>query len=232
MSIEYELSLNKLTTPPSYSPRVRPRATIGPAQLAAAISSATTMNEADVAGVLIALAEQVQTQLLAGNWVALDGIGILTTSLTGRLATPTDPLPEDSTLELGYRADSPLRARLRAAATYERIDPADQAPLLLTLTIKVGGILPDVVTNNVLELLGDRLGLDPAQLDEGVFLVPATGPALRVTNYLQNGDKKLLFALPGGITDSTEYTLQVRNRRQNSVSLRTTSWPTLLIGAV
>jgi nucleoid DNA-binding protein len=232
MSIEYELSVNKLTTPPSYAPRVRPRATTGLEALAQRIADASTLAPADVQATLVAFTELIESELIAGNWVQLDGIGIITTSLTGRLAGPTDPLPEDSKVEIGFRADNRLRKNLRANAQFTRIDPSDQAPLLLALSVKVGIILPDIRTNDVLELLGDRLSVDESKPDEGAFLVPATGPALRATNYLSNGDKKLLFAVPGGITDNTEYTLQVRNRRQNSVALRTTSWPTLLAGAV
>ena len=232
MSIEYELSLNKLTTPPSYAPRVRPRATTGLAALGQRIAGSSTVAPADVQAVLVGLTEQIEADLIAGNWVALDGIGIITSSLKGRLASPTDPLPAGSEVEIGFRAEPRLRKNIRANAIYTRIDPSDQAPLLLTLTLKVGGDPGHISASNVLEILGDRLKIDLASADEGAYLVPASGPALRITNYLHNGDKQLLFALPDGITDGTDYTLQVRNRRKGSITLRTASWPAPLIGQV
>jgi predicted histone-like DNA-binding protein len=232
MSIQYELSLNKLTTPPSYTPRVRPRATIGLDQIAQRIADASTLSPADIHATLVAFTELIESELLAGNWVALEGIGIITTSLSGRIAGPTDPLPEDSKVEIGFRADNRLRKNLRANADRERIDPSDQAPLLLALNLKVGSVLPDIAPTNVLELEGDRLKINESELDEGVFLVPPGAAALRVVNYLSNGDKKLLFALPTGLASGEAYTLQVRNRRTRSIVLRTTTWPTLLVGTV
>lgn len=232
MSLEYELSLNKLTTPDSYSPRVRPRATTGLQAIGQRIAAASTLAPADIQATLVAFTELIESELIAGNWVSLDGIGIITSSLTGRLAGPTDPLPADSKVEIGFRADGRLRRNVRANAELTRIDPSDQAPLLLTLAMKVGIALPSVTVPSVLELLGDRLRIDESKPDEGVFFAESGGSPQRVTNYLHNGDKQLLFAVPDGIADGVEYTLQVRNRRKGSVTLRTTSWPILLLAQI
>ena len=226
MSIEYELSLNKLTTPDSYAARVRPRATTGTAALAAAIAGSSTMSEADVAGVLMALAAQVQTELLAGNWVQIDGLGILTTSVKARLATITDPLPSDASIEIGYRADSTLREQVQTQASFERIEATDQSPLLLTLTAQTGPGLGGVGPGDVLQFIGDRMKVRPAASDEGVFFTDATGTATRVTNYLHNTDKELQFAVPSGLTPATSYTVQVRARVRGSNTLRSTTWGT------
>jgi hypothetical protein len=225
MSIQYELSLNKLTTPASYAPRVRPRDTLDLATLGAQIAGSSTLALADVQAVLTSLTEQIQAGLLAGNWVALDGIGIITSSLTGRLPTPTSPLPSESQVDIGFRADTRLRKNLRANAHFERLEPTPQAPLLLTLVAESGGGLGSIAAGDVLRLSGDRLRVHPAVASEGVFLVGTTGSPIKVENYLENGDKQLLFVLPSLAGGSSSFTLEVRARRENSTTLRTTAWP-------
>jgi Domain of unknown function (DUF4469) with IG-like fold len=167
----------------------------------------------------------VQAELLAGNWVAIEGIGIVTTSIRAKVPTITDPLPADTTVEIGFRADNPLRQRIRAQAQYERIDPADQNPLLLTLTAQTGGGLGGVNAGDVLEFIGDRMKLDPLEADEGIFFEDGTNAPVKVTNYLYIADKRLQFAVPAGLISGGSYTLVVRARRKNSVATRSASWP-------
>jgi len=231
MSIQYDLSLNKLTTPASYAPRVRPRATTDTAALAAAIASTSSQSVADVQAVLISLAAQVQTQLLAGNQVQIDGLGIISATLRGRVPGPTDPLPDDATIEVGYRADNPLRKALQTQGQLERVDPENLAPLLLVLEAETGAGLLSLAAGDVLRLSGDRLKVNVAAADEGAFLISDVGTANRVTNYLSNGDKELLFAVPATLNASTTYTLWVRNRRKGSIALRSSAWPTPVVAA-
>ncbi len=225
MSLQYELNVNKLTTPNSYAARVRPRATIGTDALAAAIGGATTFSAPDVKAVLLALAVQVQSELLAGNWVQIDGLGIITTSLKARVPAITDPLPADATAEIGFRADAQLRAQVQTQAQYERIEASDQSPLLLTCAAQTGGGINALAPSDVVQIIGDRLKCKVSLLDEGVFFVDPTGPATRVTNYLYNADKQLQFATPPGLSAGINYRLEVRNRRKSSIALRTASWP-------
>lgn len=229
MSIQYELALNKLTTPPSYTPRVRPRATINLTTLGARIAASSTVAAADVQAVLRGLTTQIEADLLAGNWVALDGIGILTSSLTGRVPTPTGPLPANSKVQIGFRADTTLRTNLQTDAQLTRVDPSDQSPLLLTLTAESGDGLGSILPGNVLRLQGDRLKVNTTMIDEGVFFVPASGPAIEVDTFLGNGDKELLFIVPSVAGGAVSYTLEVRSRRKGSTALRTSAWPTPLI---
>lgn len=178
MSIEYELSLNKLTTPPSYAPRVRPRATT--------------------------------------DLAALDGIGIVTTSVRAKVPAITDPLPADASIEIGFRANRDLRDQIQTQAHIERVEPGDHAPLLLRLA-QTGPGVGGLGAGNVLQFIGARMKFDPAAPDEGVFFLSPSLATIRAANKLSIGDKKLQFAVPAGLqTDTTTSSKSARCGRAAS----------------
>ena len=229
MPIEYEVALNKLTTPASYTPRVRSRGTVTTAELIRDISAQSTLSEADARAMLIALAERVAAELRAGNSVSIDGIVQLTPTLSAKLAGPTDPLPADATIGIGARVDVKLVNGLRSDASLTRVEAANLSPSLLTVTATTGA-LTALAADNILEIKGERLSFDPTQSDEGAFFVPPSGPAVRATNYLDKGDKRLRFAVPA-LTSGTSYTLEVRKRSKGSQTLRSGAWATSLVAA-
>jgi len=49
----------------------------------------------------------------------------------------------------------------------------------------------------------------------GVFLVPPTGDAIRVSHYLSMGDRKLLFAAPT-VPAATDFSLELRVRTKGA----------------
>ncbi|MEI6513795.1 MAG: hypothetical protein WCO51_11070, partial [bacterium] len=179
MSIDYEVTLNKLTTPASYSARVKPKNTVVLDDLLTAISASCTLAPSDVAATVMNFITQVKSELLKGNSVHIDGLATFGTSISAKMATPTSDLPVDYQVKVNVNASRGLLDEVRDAANVTRISAPSLAPDLLTLTA-VTGTLTSLLVNNTLTLEGDRLSFDPSHNDEGVFFVKVSdGTAVR-----------------------------------------------------
>jgi hypothetical protein len=88
----------------------------------------------------------------------------------------------------------------------------------------------EVISNGMVgELKGSYLKFDPADSEQGVFVIKADGSALRCDNYIHNTASKLLFYVPGTLTVGEEVELEVRNKVNNTVkNLRSGSLATTL----
>ncbi len=191
MPIEYEVALNKLTTPTSYAARVRPQYTVRLNDLLKDIASSCTVTPADINAVVTAFIDRVQTELARGNNVSIDGLGIYGVRIKAKMAQLTDPLPSDYKILVSVRPDRGIVQSVRGMASLARVEQTSKAPLLLVLTAWIGSVFA-ANPGSVYEIVGDRLAFDPAEPDEGVFFVPvSTGSAVRATNYLYRGEKRV-----------------------------------------
>lgn len=231
MPIEYTLTANPLTTPPSYSPHVATKNTRRIADLTPRLAERTAQSPEAVTAVLSALGDEILQSLLAGDAVILDDITQITPTLTGRVATATGDLPPNSNPGISLRPVGKLLADFKAQAQFTRIAGDNLAPQILEVKA-ISGSLTALRDRDILELSGNRLGLDAAQTDEGLFFVPtATGSAVRATIYLDTGDKTLRVQVPSGLTAAATYTLRVDARRAVEGLVRSTSWGTPITAA-
>ncbi len=231
MPIEYTLTANTLTTPPSYSPHVVTKNTRRTADLTGRLAERTAQSPEAVTAVLSALGDEVLQALLAGDAVILDDIAQITPTLTGRVATATGDLPPNSNRGISLRAVGKLLADFKAQAQFTRIPGDNTAPSLLEVKA-LSGLLTGLRERDLLELAGNRLGLDPAQTDEGLFFVPTgTGSPVRASIYLDTGEKTLRVQVPTGLTATATYTLRVDARRTAGGLVRSTSWGTPITAA-
>lgn len=223
--IEYEIVPNPLTTPPSYSLRVRPRGTVGGEDLFAEVAQEVALDPATVAAVLDGVRRVTARHLLDGDTVQVPGIGLLSAQIAEKLLTPTQPLSDAATRGVNFRTDSGLLDTLKNEGHFTRVESASQAPKLVTLTALGGATLEALRAGNLVQIEGERLALDPAQPDEGAFLLPATGPAVRMTDYNAKGQKTTQFFVAAGLTADTDYTLELRTRRSPGGPIYATRWP-------
>lgn len=228
MPIAYEVVLNKLTTPDSYAPRVKPKNTVTLANLLKDISAASTLAPADVEATVVAFIERVQAELIRGNQVKVDGLAIFSASIKAKLASPNADLPAGAKVNVNVKAHPGITKAVREGASLERVEASSQTPNLASV-VAITGMLDELVENNVIEITGSRLKFDPSKSDEGVFFVPPSGPALRASTYINLGDSKITLVVPALSIGTVSYTLQVRSRRKNSLILRTGSWPTPIV---
>lgn len=225
MAIEYEVALNKLTTRPSYAPRVRPKGTISSGALIRRAVALSTVSTADAQAVLTALLEIIVEELSDGNSVVVGGLVQLTPTLSAKLPDSSAALPANATIGIGTRVDAKLVNAVRAKATLTRVEATNLSPLLRTVTATTGS-LTALVGGNVLEIKGERLKFDPTKPDEGVFFVTPADSTIRVTTYLDNGDKRIRFIVPNDLTSTFDYTIEVRKRAIGSQTLRSGSYST------
>lgn len=176
---------------------------------------------------LWSLQHRVLTEnLQAGMNVEVDDLCTATLSISAKMETATSPLPADAQLYVALRPDVLLNEAVRMGATISRVEPGNMAPQLVQVSALVGA-LNALKTDAVVQIEGYRQGFDPARDDEGVFFLPPDGaPALRATNYITQGDRELIFALPA-LPSAMEFNLEVRTRTKGAKPtgpLYTGSW--------
>ncbi len=225
MSIRYEVVENLITTPASYKARTRKRSSVGLNELLNVIARTSALSRSDVKAVVMTLTQQIKTELLMGNQVSINGLCLFSTSISGKLETPTSPLPEDAVVNITTRVCPSFNKAIHTNARLHRTVPIDQSPLLTTLT-PITGTLNPLAGRQVLQFEGDRMKFNLDASDEGVFMVRiADNFSTRITTYLRAGEKLLQFALPKAVIQGFPTRLEVRARRPNSQQLRTTPWP-------
>ncbi|MDR0790157.1 MAG: HU domain-containing protein [Bacteroidales bacterium] len=84
-------------------------------QVANSIQRSSSLNSADVYGVLCALSEVLATQLRQGNSVKLDGIGTFSLSLTSKPSTNSKNVPHKSVKvsRICFKAERNLSREIR-----------------------------------------------------------------------------------------------------------------------
>ena len=222
--IEYEVIPNNLTQPPSFSLRVRPRGTITDDTLYAEVAAEVALDTATVQAVLDGLRRVTTRHLLGGDTVHLPGIVMLSAQIAEKLLSPTQPLSDAATNGINARSDIEQINAVKNQAQFGRVESSSLAPSILVVKGLGGANLALLRAGNLIEVEGERLGITPAMPDEGAFLVPATGPAFRMTEYNAKGDKKMQFFVIGGLPANTNFSLEVRSRRSTGGTLYTTRW--------
>jgi HU domain-containing protein len=223
--IEYQVIPNPLTTPPSFSLRVQPSGTFTDDELYAEVGSEVSLDTATVHSVLDGLRRVTTRRLLAGDTVQIPGIASLVAQVAEKLDTATQPLSGNATKGVNLRADIEQINAIKTNGQFSRIESSSQAPKLVTVTGLGGADLGALRPGNLVQVEGERLGIDPAQPDEGAFLVPGAGPAFRMTDYNAVGPKTTQFFIAAGLPADADLLLEIRNRRSPGGPLYTTRWP-------
>jgi len=209
----------------SYAARVRTRGGVSRDQFAAQIATRMGIDLSLVHAIWNTQHRVLVENLQAGLNVEVDDLCTASLSISAKLDTPTAPLPATSQLYVSLRPDPRLLDAVRNGATVTRIEPSNLAPQIVQVSAMVG-TLSTLAADNVLQVEGYRQAFDATRPDEGVFLVPDSGTPIRATNYLTQGDRKLLLALPT-LPPNMDFALEVRTRTKGSkptAPLYTGSW--------
>ncbi len=167
-------------------------------------------------------------RLLGGDTVQIPGIASLTPQIAEKLDTATQPLSGNATKGVNVRADIEQINAIKTNGQFSRIESSSQAPKPVTVTALGGADLGALRPGNLVQVEGERLSIDPAQPDEGAFLVPSAGPAFRMTDYNAVGPKTTQFFIIAGLPSDADFLLEIRNRRSPGGPLYTTRWPSPL----
>lgn len=83
-----------------------------------------------------------------------------------------------------------------------------------------------ISTGKAGELKGRFLKCDPNDPDQGVFIIPAEGSAIRHTSFIHNTSTKLIFYISDALTVGDKVELEVRNKLDNRIKeLRMSRFP-------
>lgn len=230
MAIGYQVRLNALTSPPSYTCFVVPGLTQGYDEIAAAINLRNPTIPVETAKtVLLALPEEIKRELANGNTVNLTGFCSFVTTMPVRLASATDPLPTGA-VDVQAKPSTPFKNKIKAAATFTRLPATVKAPTItaaLDAPTKIDGFIREQYG---FQITGSNLGFDPTDATQGVFLLSPAGNFIQQTNLALNEPSKLIIvptfdtvAGPAG-TASVENVLEVRSKYTESGQLRTGSY--------
>jgi DNA-binding domain/Domain of unknown function (DUF4469) with IG-like fold len=225
MSIKYSLIENLLTPDPNdYYAQVQLTGRAGIEQLAdRMLSLGSTINRADILGVLSLLDEAVLALVLEGYRVDIAGIADVYPRLQGVFDGPGASF-DKSRHTIGVTANpSPsFVSRVRQDASVSKEETVKPMPNPLDFRDAATGNSNGTITlGNIGTLSGSRLKFDATKPDEGIFFIASSGGVTtQVATVSANKPGQLVFLVPAGMA-SGEYSVQVRTRISGSADIRT-----------
>jgi nucleoid DNA-binding protein len=227
MSVEYRTVPNALTSPPSYSCRVVPKSTLGYEEVSNQINIKNPTIPAQTAWtVLESLREVVKEQLADGNTVNLANFISFVVSLPVRLATANDPLPANPA-SVRMKTSVSFRDEVNIAATYSRLPAEVKSPTINSAYDAITRIDGFIREGYGFRMTGSNLGFDPADAEQGVFLLSPAGNYIPQPNVALNDPSSTIIipvldtqAAPGG-SAAVENLIEVRSKYTTNGQLRT-----------
>lgn len=226
--IDYYLTENRTTDPPSYVAKVRRGGTSSVADLARQLSLATTLTETDVVAVLAGLREVIRKELANGRAVVLDDFLTFSTAFRGRVPDPDIQLPSNVKVYVNVRVSRRFHKDVRDNLKIRRVPARATEPHVVWLGMLVG---EDKAARpgNVFRIRGYRLRFHADRQDEGIFLVPVDGgPAVRCDQLLASGAREAVAVVPEGLEPGLDYAVEVASRPPNSSRLAVGRAPQVL----
>jgi hypothetical protein len=196
-TIQWRPEVNALTTPQSYRARVLPRNVIGNDELAAEIAAELAVISPDVARLVITTEKKLIAKHLAnGNQVTQEAALTYSLSLTAKLDSPDDPLPdEDDMLKVRIYASKPFIAEVRQAAKLERLPLAEKVPVIASAEdnrLKLADVL---FAQGVLKLTGSNLFFDETEAS-GECVIEGTQSGRTVQNQYAMISNSAILLVP------------------------------------
>ncbi len=174
----------------------------------------TTVNEADVLGVLVNALSVCAEGVIENNHINLAGIFELFPRVKGVFNGPVDPWEDNRHyIDVGCNPGSALREQVRQEATVQRVNATKPAPELIQYHDFGSDTNNDTVTvGNAGNLVGSRLKFDASKADEGLYFVATAGGETKVGTVMYNKPGRLDFLIPATLVPGT-YWLEVRARQ-------------------
>lgn len=227
MSVLYRLRENKLTpSGTDYAAHVALRNSADTeAIIDRMLQQGSTVTRADIRAVLENFASASENLLLEGQRLNLMGLVDIFPSIRGKFEDTDDSFdPARHTLEASSMCGPRLRKAMRTFATAEKLDSEKPKPLLNKITDQASGDVNSVITpDKAATIKGRRLSFDPAEADEGIFLVDVSdGTEYHVLaqGMILMEPSRLVFYVPAGLPPAATYALEVRSHLNGVQDLR------------
>ncbi len=198
MSIQYYLQPNPVTPDPNdQSARVNTLDNLTDDDLAQELVNRGTATSKAQAAAVIAGYQQVIAEKVADGFAINTPLLTVRAGINGVFTDPTDTFdPARHTIRANINS-GPLLDEKLAAATVQKITKAERAPVLIAFINKnTGGINATITPGGIGQIPGEELKFDPAISTNGIFFVPTTGSAVKVTVISTRTEGELLFLCP------------------------------------
>uniref|UniRef100_UPI0040561F49 HU family DNA-binding protein n=1 Tax=Candidatus Electronema sp. TaxID=2698783 RepID=UPI0040561F49 len=213
-TIQWRPQVNALTKPQSYRPQVVPRGTSGYDKMAADISTANPVYNADLLrSVAPLIMNWIQQELINGWRVTFEDAFTFNPSLTGRMARPDDPLPDDEELlEVNVYASRPFVQAVRQQAKLERLPMNEKLPLITSAEdtkLKLADVLNPA---GLLRLTGSNLYFEEDDPDCGCVIAGTQSGEIKQSTFgiISNSEILLVPDIPAQAHPwNNEYTLSL-----------------------
>uniref|UniRef100_UPI004056FA84 hypothetical protein n=1 Tax=Candidatus Electronema sp. TaxID=2698783 RepID=UPI004056FA84 len=233
-TIQWRPEINALTVPQSYWIRFMPRNTAGRKDIAADIARThPNFNEADILTILQAHDESVQTRLVNGEQVTMEGSFSYFLSFTGRLDSADDPLPPlDDCLHVSVRVSQAFLDTLRRDGQAERLPEEKKLPLISSAKDSLLKLKDVLNPDGALLLTGDNLAFDQTAPDAGRCVIAGTQSGSVVQTRLLRVEQSEILLMPEIPAQAhpwnNEYTVSISTRYSEHGTLRTGSYGRML----
>ncbi len=222
--IPYRLS--RAGMQPGYFFKAIQRGRIDQRQLAESAEIGTTLSRSDFLASLLYLAERLESALLNGQAIQVEGVGIFFVSLRGKASQHSaQARPKSEDLHISFKPDARLLKRLRRQARFERVEAANKMPTLALWRDVVSEQDMVYTPGGIGEIRGQRLSFYDLQSDptEGVFFVGADGSETRVEVYAAATGRSLTFMIPADLAGPQK--VELRRRVEGpEATLQTIAW--------
>ncbi|MGR0481264.1 MAG: DUF4469 domain-containing protein [Candidatus Electronema sp. V4] len=195
-TVQWQPQVNTLTKPLSYCIQIVPRSTGGYDKMAADLSAAHPVYNAELIRSLAPLMMGwIQTELLNGNAVNLEEAFRFALTCSGSLAGPDDPLPaDDDLLNVRVFPSRTFVQAIRVAALLERLPMSEKLPLLTSsedTKLKLADVLNP---NGLLRLTGSNLFFDEDDPDCGCVIAGTESGEVKQSTFGTIANTEILLA--------------------------------------
>lgn len=227
MPVDYQVVPNALTSPPSFTGRVRPKAILDIHAIAREINIHNPSITEEISMTVIkAFRDEVLYQLSEGNTVNIASFCSFASSLPFRVAAATDPLPKN-VIDVRAKPSTPFKNALRQIAKFSRLPYTEKAPNASEFVDTNSGLSGWIRDNNGFRINGSDIGFDSSDAALGVTVVLADGTEEKQSSIGLNDPSSVIIvpsfesSLPD--TEHVEITILLKNRYTDNGQVRTGS---------
>lgn len=222
MALKYALYKNLLTPELTYAARIQELQTKSIEEVVTQLTrEGSILKETECNAVLTAFFEQLAKNIKEGIGFQSPYISI-SPSVRGVFKDEEDRFTEDVHEKTINISTGVFLRRITEEIKLEKVKPSvSPQPVLIGLIDIVSDTTNEKLSKGgVIEIKGERLKIDEAAADEGIFLLnKANANEVKISRIHQNLPGTLQCVIPASVINGT-YTVEVRNRLYRTVELR------------
>jgi hypothetical protein len=184
-----------------YAARARVTKRVAKEEVIEKIAYSCTLTDVDIGAALTALEKALVEYIALGCSVDLGFLGFCY-SIRGGFDSESEGFHKDRNwVKVSTNVSRSFADAVNRAAKPEKIKAESKVPNPSDITKALGDMKStDYKAGNMARLSGAKLLFDPVDAETGVFLQPASGSGVRVSEYGKTCDTSIVFKIPDGLT--------------------------------